>query len=150
MSDANTDEFSGKLRKLFETIDTANLLTEPLTSSIKNFLEISAADINSVLEYINRRGDPPFEPFTPAEMDKAAIFAEAMASLVSAYESAKLLHSLGDKIVSGNGEADLGPLRSWLADLRDSREHREMMDLAILVREISLRGDAERKMCREI
>jgi signal transduction protein with GAF and PtsI domain len=239
MSDANTDDFSGKLRKLFETIDTANLLTEPLTSSIKNFLEISAADINSgeasvlvrdgaegdlrfltaigevaeqlltmkipagkgiagfvlssgqpmavadvgeeetfyaevdkktgystqsilatplrhkgdiigVLEYINRRGEPPFEPFTPAEMDKAAIFAEAMASLVSAYESAKLLHSLGDKIVSGNGEADLAPLRSWLAGLRDSREHREMMDLAVLVREISLRGDAERKMCREI
>jgi signal transduction protein with GAF and PtsI domain len=239
MSDANTDDFSVKLRKLFETIDTANLLTEPLTSSIKNFLEISAADINSgeasvlvrdgaegdlrfltaigevaeqlltmkipagkgiagfvlssgqpmavadvgeeetfyaevdkktgystqsilatplrhkgdiigVLEYINRRGEPPFEPFTPAEMDKAAIFAEAMASLVSAYESAKLLHSLGDKIVSGNGEADLAPLRSWLAGLRDSREHREMMDLAVLVREISLRGDAERKMCREI
>jgi hypothetical protein len=73
-----------------------------------------------------------------------------MASLVSAYESAKLLHSLGDKIVSGNGEADLAPLRSWLAGLRDSREHREMMDLAVLVREISLRGDAERKMCREI
>src|SRR5690242_2040939 len=46
MSDANTDD-SGKLRKLFEPIDTANLLTEPLTSSIRDFLEISAADINS-------------------------------------------------------------------------------------------------------
>lgn len=239
MSDAKTDDFSGKLRKLFETIDTANLLTEPLTSSIRNFLEISAADINSgeasvlvrdgadgdlrfltaigevaerllsmkipagrgiagfvmssgqpmavadvgeeetfyaevdketgystqsilatplrhkgeiigVLEYINRRGAPPFAPFTPAEMDKAAIFAEAMASLVSAYESAKLLHSLGDKIVSEDGQADIGSLRSWLADLRDSREYREMMDLAVLLREISTRGDAERKMCREI
>jgi FOG: GAF domain len=87
-------------------------------------------EIIGVLEYINRRGAPPFAPFTPAEMDKAAIFAEAMASLVSAYESAKLLHSLGDKIVSEDGQADIGSLRSWLADLRDSREYREMMDLA--------------------
>jgi GAF domain-containing protein len=107
-------------------------------------------EVIGVLEYINRRGNPPFEPFTPAEMDKAAIFAEAVASLVSAYESAKLLHGLGDKIASENGATDLSLLREWLANLRDSREHREMMDLAVLVREISMRGDAERKICREI
>lgn len=239
MSDPNTNDFTKKLERLFETIDTANLLTEPLTTSIKNFLEVSAADINSgeasvlirdgadgdlrflsaigevaeqlldmtipagrgiagfvlssgqpmavadvgeeesfyaevdketgystqtilatplrhkgeiigVLEYINRRGQPPFTPFTPDEMDKAAVFADAMASLVSAYESAKLLHGLGDKIVSEDDAADFGVLRKWLLELRESREHREMMDLAILLREISSRGEAERKMCREI
>lgn len=239
MSDPNTNDFADKLKRLFETIDTANLLTEPLTNSIKSFLEVSAADMNSgeasvlvrdgadgdlrflsaigevaeqlsgmtipagrgiagfvlssgqpmavadvgeeesfyaevdketgystqsilatplrhkgeiigVLEYINRRGQPPFTPFTPAEMDKAAVFAEAMASLVSAYESAKLLHSLGDRIVSEDDAGNLGVLRDWLSNLRDSQEHREMMDLAVLLREISSRGEIERKMCREI
>ena len=239
MSDPNTNDFADKLKRLFETIDTANLLTEPLTNSIKSFLEVSAADMNSgeasvlvrdgadgdlrflsaigevaeqlsgmtipagrgiagfvlssgqpmavadvgeeesfyaevdketgystqsilatplrhkgeiigVLEYINRRGQPPFTPFTPAEMDKAAVFAEAMASLVSAYESAKLLHSLGDRIVSEDDAGNLGVLRDWLSNLRDSQEHREMMDLAVLLREISSRGESERKMCREI
>lgn len=239
MSDPNTNDFAEKLKRLFETIDTANLLTEPLTNSIRSFLEVSAADMNSgeasvlirdgadgdlrflsaigevaeqlsgmtipagrgiagfvlssgqpmavadvgeeesfyaevdketgystqsilatplrhkgeiigVLEYINRRGEPPFTPFTPSEMDKAAVFAEAMASLVSAYESAKLLHGLGDRIVSEDDAGDLGSLRDWLSNLRDSQEHREMMDLAVLLREISSRGEIERKMCREI
>lgn len=239
MSNPDQNDFEGKLKRLFETIDAANLLTEPITASIKNFLEVSAADMNSgeasvlirdgadgdlrflsaigevaaqlssmtipagrgiagfvlssgqpmavadvgeeetfyadidketgystqtilatplrhkgeiigVLEYINRRGAPPFIPFTPDEMDKAAVFADAMASLVSAYESAKLLHGLGDRIVSEDDTADFSVLRKWLSDLRETREHREMMDLAVLLREISSRGDAERKVCREI
>jgi Nif-specific regulatory protein len=239
MSDPNKNDFETKLKRLFETIDTANLLTEPLTASIRNFLEVSAADMNSgeasvlirdgsdgdlrflsaigevaeqlsnmtipagrgiagfvlssgqpmavadvgeeesfyadidketgystqtilatplrhkgeiigVLEYINRRGNPPFAAFTPDEMDKAAVFADAMASLVSAYESAKLLHGLGDKIVSEDDATDFAILRKWLSDLRETREHREMMDLAVLLREISSRGEVERKMCREI
>lgn len=239
MSNPNANDFEGKLKRLFETIDTANLLTEPLTASIRNFLEVSAADMNSgeasvlirdgadgdlrflsaigevaeqlsnmtipagrgiagfvlssgqpmavadvgeeetfyadidketgystqtilatplrhkgeiigVLEYINRRGSPPYLPFTPDEMDKAAVFADAMASLVSAYESAKLLHGLGDRIVSEDAAADFSLLRKWLSGLRETREHREMMDLAVLLREISSRGEVERKMCRGI
>lgn len=228
-----------KLRKLIETIDVANVLTEPLTRSIENLLEISAADINSeeasvlvrdgedgdlrflsaigkvaeqltdikvpagrgiagfvmssgqpvavadvasdisfypevdketgystqmilatplrhkgemigVLEYINRRGAPPYEPFTPAEMDKAAMFAEAISSLVAAYESAKLFRELGDKLVSDDSGLDVSDIRRWLAGLRDSAEHREMMELAVLLRELASRGDAERRMCREL
>jgi GAF domain-containing protein len=239
MSEDRKNEFSERLSKVVKTIDVANLLTEPLTHSIRRFLELSAADINSaeasvlvrdgadgdlrflvaigevaeqllnmripagrgiagfvissgqpmavadvgeeqtfyaevdkktgfstqsilatplrhqdevigVLEYINRKGDPPFEPFTAAEMDKAAIYAEALASLVSAYESAKLLHGLGDRILTGSGEDNISDIRDWLANLRDSAEHREMMDLAVLLREISGRGDAERSMCREL
>ena len=57
-------------------------------------------EVIGVLEYINRRGEPPFEPFTPLEMDQAALFAEAVAALVNAYESAKILRDLGDKVLA--------------------------------------------------
>lgn len=239
MTDANSNDLPAKLQRLIETIDIANILTEPLTYSIAKLLEISAAEINSeeasvlirdgdegdlrflaaigkvaeqlinlkvpagkgiagfvlssgqpmavsdvgeestfysevdkttgystqmilatplshkgevigVLEYINRRGEPPFEPFTPAEMDRAALFAEAVASLVNAYESAKLFRDLGEKVLSGESIEDIGQLRSWLGGLRDSAEHREMMDLAILMRELANRGEAERVLCREL
>lgn len=239
MSDPNDNDFPSKLRRLVETIDIANVLTEPLTQSITDLLKVSAADINSdeasvlirdgdqgdlrflaaigevaehlinltvpagkgiagfvlssgqpmavsdvgeeetfyaevdkttgystqmilatplrhngevigVLEYINRKGPQPFDPFTPAEMDKAALFADAIASLVNAYESAKVFRELGDKVLSETETLDLAEVRSWLTGLRDSREHREMMDLAVLIREIASRGDGERQMCREV
>lgn len=239
MIDGNLNDLPAKLQRLIETIDIANILTEPLTDSIAKLLSISAADINSeeasvlirdgdqgdlrflaaigkvaehlinlrvpagkgiagfvlssgqpmavsdvgeestfysevdkttgystqmilatplshngeiigVLEYINRRGSPPFEPFTPAEMDRAAIFAEAIAALVNAYESAKLFRDLGDKVFSGQSAEDVRQLRSWLSGVRDSAEHRGMMDLAILLRDLASRGEAERLMCKEI
>ena len=236
MNEANLPK---KLKALIETIDIANLLTEPLTRSIENLLRISAAEMDSdeasvlirdgddgdlrflsaigevadqlielkipagkgiagfvlssgqpmaiadvggeqtfyaevdkktgystqmilatplrhngeiigVLEYINRIGNPPYAPFSPAEMDKAAISADAIASLVNAYESAKLFRDLGNKIISGDQETDISEVREWLSNMRDSAEHKEMLDLAILLREISTRGDGERKMCREL
>ena len=239
MAGQNNHDLSEKLRRLIETIDVANLLTEPLCRSIENLLQISAADINSdeasvlirdgdegdlrflsaigkvadqllnlkvpagkgiagfvmssgqpmavadvgeeqtfyaevdkktgystqtilatplrhdgeiigVLEYINRRGEPPFEPFTPADMDKAAVFAEAISSLVSAYESAKMFRDLGDKTISSDADLDVDSIRTWLNSLRSSAEYREMMDLAVLLREIAGRGEAERQMCREV
>ncbi|MGB7068483.1 MAG: GAF domain-containing protein [Pyrinomonadaceae bacterium] len=236
---AESDSLAVRLRQMLETIDVANLLTEPLTNSIENLLEISAADINSaeasvlirdgsdgdlrflaaigtvaeqligvtvpagkgiagfvlssgqpmavsdvgeeesfyaeidrktgystqmilatplrhegeiigVLEYINRPGEPPYKSFTPDEMDKAAVFSEAVSSLVNAYESAKLLHEFGDKLLKNGDSADISEIRSWISDLRDSNEHREMIDLAVLVREVASRGDSERRLCREI
>lgn len=107
-------------------------------------------EIVGVLEFINRSGPPPWEPFTPDEMDKAAHCAEAIASLVNAYESAKLFRELGEKTLSDPGAVDLVAIREWLSGVRASAEHKEMMDLALLLREISSRGDAERAMCREI
>ncbi len=239
MSESNESELSKKMQRLIETIDIANLLTDPLTSSIENLLRVTAADINSdeasvlirdgeqgdlrflaaigkvaeklidmkvpagkgiagfvlssgqpmavsdveetesfyaevdkttgystqmilatplrhkdeiigVLEYINRSGEPPFTPFTPTEMDKAALFADAIASLVNAYESAKLFRDLGQKIIGSDETLDVTEVRDWLSGLRDSVEHREMMDLAITIREITSRGDAERQLCREV
>lgn len=237
MSELQDNNLQIKLQKLIETIDVANILTEPLTGSIENLLRISAAQMNSeeasvlirdgnegdlrflsaigevadqllnlkipagkgiagfvmssgqpmavadvgeeqtfyaevdkktgystqtilatplrfngevigVLEYINRRGAPPYEPFSPDEMDKAALCAEAVASLVNAYESAKILRDLSEKLLVDK-DSDYKQVREWLEDLRDSSEHREMMDLAVLLREVSARGDGERQLCRE-
>ena len=107
-------------------------------------------EIIGVLEYVNRIGEPPYESFTPDEMDKAAFFAEAIASLVNAYEAAKIFRELGGKMLDNDGKTDFAEVRNWLKNLRSTAEHREMIDLAILVREISSRGEAERKLCREI
>ena len=239
MTELNGQDLPSKLRRLIETVDIANILTEPLTQSLSKMLEISAAELNSdeasvlirdgdegdlrflsaigkvaeqlinikvpagkgiagfvlssgqpmavsdvgeetsfysevdrttgystqmilatplshngevigVLEYINRRGDPPFQPFTPAEMDRAAAFAEVIASLVNAYESAKLFRDLGEKVLADNSPGDITVVREWLRGLRDSPEHREMMDLAVLIREIASRGDAERVICKDL
>lgn len=236
---SGNDELNEKLRRLVETVDVANLLTEPLTRSIRDLLEVSAAEIGAreasvlvrdgtqgdlrflaatgevapkllnlrvpagkgiagfvmssgqpmavsdvgeeatfyaevdketgystemilatplrhndemigVLEYINRPGEPPHEPFTPAEMDKAAVFADVLSSLVNAYESAKLLRDLGEKIVGADEDLDIGTVRQWLSGIRSSAEHREMMDLALLIRSIASRGEAERALCRNI
>lgn len=227
-----------KLRRLVETVDIANTMTDPLTSSIENLMRVTATELNSeeasvlirdgdegdlrflsaigrvaehlldlkipagkgiagfvfssgqpmvvadaggeetfyaevdkrtgystqtmlatplryngeiigVLEYVNRVGEPPYAPFSPEEMDKAALFADALAALVAAYESAKLLRELGRK-ASGEGGFEFQEVRDWLQAVRAAPEHVEMLDLAVLVREIAARGDAERQMCREI
>jgi signal transduction protein with GAF and PtsI domain len=107
-------------------------------------------EIIGVLEYVNRIGEPPYEAFTPKEMDKASLFAEAIAALVNAYEVAKLFRDLSDKLLTKNDSPDFAEVREWLKGLRDASEHRDMLDLAILVREISNRGESEREMCREV
>lgn len=107
-------------------------------------------NIIGVLEYINRIGEPPFEPFSPEEMDKAAIYAEAIASLANAYESAKLFKELGDQMLSSDEAMSVQEIRDWLKGLRDTNDHKEMIDLAVSVRELALRGKVERKLCKEI
>lgn len=107
-------------------------------------------EVIGVLEYVNRIGEPPFDNFTPEEMDKAAFFADAIASLVNAYESARIFRDLSEKMLAHDDEADFAEVREWLQFLRDGTEHKEMIDLAVLVREIAGRGDAERRMCREV
>lgn len=120
---------------------TEMILATPLTHD---------GEMIGVLEYINRPGEPPHNPFTPDEMDKAAQFSDSIASLVSAYESAKLFRDLGNKLVHTDEYMNIDAVRKWLADLRSSSQHREMMDLAVLIREIASRGEAERLLCKEI
>lgn len=107
-------------------------------------------EVLGVLEYVNRIGDPPYEPFTPDEMDKAAFFAEAIAPLVSIYETARSFRSLGEKLISVESQEEFDEIRSWLTGIRETEEHKQMLDLAILVREFSRAGEKERDMCREI
>jgi hypothetical protein len=83
-------------------------------------------------------------------MDRVALFAEAIASLVNAYESAKLFRDLGDKMISAPENLKYEAMREWFADLRETTEHKEMIEFALTVRELAGRGDAERRMCREI
>jgi signal transduction protein with GAF and PtsI domain len=225
------------LRKIIETVDVANTLTEPLTHSIENLLKLAAASMKSeeasiivrdgndgdmkflwaigkvadqliglqipagkgiagfvmssgqpmavadagqeesfydavdkktgystqtilatplryngeiigVLEFVNRIGEPPFEPFTPFEMDKAALFAEAVASLVNAHEIADLTECICDRMLKHPD--DISAMRLWVNELRSATEHKEILELALLIREFSTRGESERRLCKEV
>ena len=105
-----------------------------------------------VLEFVNRPGDPPYPPFTPEEMDQAAGFADAIARLVNGYELAQLVESLFNRIIKmvGSGSADNRSLREWLNNVDAAPEHRDLLTLAVCLREILNRGEAEREMCRDL
>lgn len=102
------------------------------------------SEIVGVLEFVNRTGAPPFAPFTPQEMDIAAVYADALAALIDANESAGLIGTLAGKF---NDKADL---RAWLRTVRASQNHCEMLELAVLVGELANSGDAERRLAREV
>lgn len=240
MSKSNkNNSLEEKLRRLIETIDIANALTEPMTSSIKDLLGLAAKSMKSeeasvlvsdggngdlkfmiaigkvadqligmrvpsgkgiagfvyssgqpmavadvgqensfyaevdkttgystqtilatplrykdqmmgVLEFVNREGEPPYEAFTPFEMDKAALFAEAIAPMIYAYKAARGSQELATRLLQSETKAEIEELRDWLRSIRSSDEHKEMIDLAILVRQIGDLGQAQRDMCREV
>ena len=111
-------------------------------------------EVIGVLEFVNRIGAPPYESFTPDEMDKAALYAEAIATLVDAHEAASLIESLFARLLAAvsPAEATTNPaeLKNWLKTVRAAEEHREMIKLALLVRTVANRGAAERTLAREI
>lgn len=114
-----------------------------------------------VLQFVNRPGwedmpeGTPAEPFTPDEMEKAAYFADAIAALVDAHETAGLVETLFELSVKSaaderGGEEAGQAVRQWLSEVRTAPEHKDLMALAISLRDIASRGDAERQLCREI
>lgn len=103
-----------------------------------------------VLEFVNRADNASTESFTPAEMDNAALFADAIASLVYAYESGMFLQEFSKKILIKDETENIADVRGWLQEIRGSGDYREMIDLAVLVREIAGQGEAERILCRKI
>jgi hypothetical protein len=107
-------------------------------------------EIIGVLEFVNRSVDHPHQPFTPDEMDRAAGIAEVVASLVNAYEAAKIFRDYGDKVFRDTENSDASSVQQWLGSIRSSPEHKEMIEMAVLIREIAGRGDAERRICREV
>ena len=108
-----------------------------------------------MLEFVNRPGDPPYPPFTPEEMDRAAHFADAIARLVDAYELAVVVEALFDRAIkTSTGSGDTGhredELREWLKQADAAPEHRELLLLTVALREIVSRGEAERELCRDL
>ncbi len=125
---------------------TVTVLATPLRAN---------GEMVGVLEFVNRPGEPPYGPFTPAEMDRGHRFADAIARLVDAFEIAQLVESLFDYSVKAsmastapaNLESDL---REWLGQSQASPEHRDLMLLWVSLREIIARGGAEREFCRDL
>jgi hypothetical protein len=108
-----------------------------------------------VLEFINRPGDPPYPPFTPAEMDSGSRFADAIARLVDAYEIAQLVESLFNYSIKASATATSPGIREndlleWLAQSPAAAEHRDLLMLWVSLREIVNRGGAEREFCRDL
>src|SRR5437763_7378649 len=121
---------------------TVTLLATPLRSGNETI---------GVLEFVNRPGEPPYPPFTPEEMDDAARFADTIARLVDSYELALLVESLFTRSLKADGEGISGSdSAEWLKTIDAAPEHRDVLLLAMKLREIVSQGDSEREMLREI
>lgn len=125
---------------------TVTLLATPLRAN---------GEMVGVLEFVNRPGDPPYPPFTPAEMDSASRFADAIALLVDAYQMAQLVESLFNYSIKAAATATSqasreSDLREWIARSPASAEHRDLLLLWVSLREIVTRGGAERELCRNL
>jgi transcriptional regulator with GAF, ATPase, and Fis domain len=109
-----------------------------------------------VLEFVNRPGEPPYPPFTPEEMDRAAHFAGTIGRLVDAYEFANLVESLFARSLKASIATEEGvgggakDAREWLSNVSSAPEHRDLLLLGVSLREIVSRGTAERDLCREM
>lgn len=115
----------------------------------------AGGEMVGVLEFVNRLGDPPYQPFSPDEMDKAAHYADAIATLVDAYEAAGLVEILFERMMGSSKGANKGTsegsaVRQWLKKVRAAPEHRDLLLMAISLRDIASRGDAERELCRDV
>ncbi len=107
-------------------------------------------EIIGVLEFINRIGDPPFDPFTPEEMDLAAIYADGIAAMVNALLASSMSTKLASRICENSIEADLTEILGWIEEFKGKQRHKEMLELAVLLKEIAHRGPAHRRLCREL
>jgi len=112
-------------------------------------------ELVGVLEFVNRPGDPPYPPFKPQEMDRAARFAEPLARLVEAYEMAQLIESLFNfsirtSLTMRSYEQRQAAEREWLASNPVVGAHRDLLTMWLALRDIFNSGDAERKLCREL
>lgn len=107
-------------------------------------------EILGVLEFINRTGDPPYAPFTPDEMDDAAIYADAIAALVNSFLATNLSNSFAERMSSGAGNKSVEQIGRIIDSIRGNKEHKELLELAVLLNTISGRGESHRKLCKEL
>jgi len=126
---------------------TITLLATPLRTG---------GEMVGVLEFVNRPGAPPYQGFTPEEMDQAAYFADTIAGMVERHEIAHIVESLFDRSIkaikaSAEGRPDSTEDASqWVNSLALAREHRDMILMWLSLREILRQGDAERELCRDL
>ena len=138
---------AGEERSFYAEVDkTTGFSTQMLLATPLSF----DGDVIGVLEYVNRRGPASSEPFTPDEMDQAAVYADAIASLIYAYNSAKLFSQLSEKVIASDHDTDLSEIQQWLKGVRASDDQRERLELAAMLYEIAERGEAERQLCRDL
>lgn len=140
---AQAEGFYGKVDEL-TNYSTQTILATPLRVGEETI---------GVLEFINRIGEPPYSSYTPEEMDLAAHFADAIATLVDAHETAGLIETLFEHSAAegnGGGPNKGADLRRWLKRVRSAPEHRDLLQLAVSLRDIATRGDAERELCRDV
>ncbi len=107
-------------------------------------------EVIGVLEFINRIGDPPYDPFTPEEMDQAAIYADGIAALVNSFLASSMSTKLAASICENTVDADLTEILGWIEEFKGKQQHKEMLELAVLLKEIAHRGPAHRKLCRDL
>lgn len=103
-----------------------------------------------VLEFVNRPGEPPYDAFTPEEMDEAARFADAIARLVDSYELALVVESLFTRTIKASDDESSDDRAQWVDTVDAAPEHRDLVTLWIRLREIVSQGDAEREMLRDL
>lgn len=105
-----------------------------------------------VLEFINRSAGPPYVPFSPADMDRAAYFAETIALLVDAHEQAHLIESLLAQALQKAVADDVEKQnwQQWLSRVRAAPEHKELLSLAIALCDVAAQGEDERKLCQDV
>lgn len=125
---------------------TVTLLATPLRAE---------NDLVGILEFVNRPGEPPYSPFTPAEMDRAARYAEPIARLVETYELAQMIESLFNFVAQSTLTTSTPTQReemqrAWLESYTTSPANRDFLSLWFSLREVMNAGDAERKLCREL
>lgn len=141
---ALAEGFYGKVDELTK-FSTQTILATPLRVGEETV---------GVLEFINRVGEPPYQPYTPEEMDQAAHFADAIATLVDAHETAGLIETLFEHSAAERneqqGQESGSELRQWLKRVRSAPEHRDLLQLAVSLRDIASHGDAERELCRDV
>lgn len=111
-------------------------------------------ELVGVLEFVNRPGEPPYPPFKPNEMDRAARFAEPIARLIDAYEIAELIEQLVNVSVrnalTNSSQQRLEAQREWLASNSMSASRRDLLGLWLSVQDVVSAGHAERNLCRQI
>lgn len=120
---------------------TVALLATPLRT---------AHETIGVLEFVNRPGEPPYDAFTPEEMDEAARFADAIAKLVDSYELALVVESLFTRTIKAPDDESGDDRTQWLDSLDAAAEHLDLVTLWMRLREIVSQGDAEREMLRDL